>query len=101
MCLHDQVHEAAGDDDRLTYLFPVQMRLDARRRQSPLDELRLGFGHRRLEPIADLAVDLDNELERLTLELRRVCLRPRLLPQPLVPERGPELLGDMRRVRLD
>ena len=42
-----------------------------------------------------------DELERLALEQRLVGLRPRLLPQPLVAEPLPQLLGDVRRVRLD
>ena len=59
------------------------------------------LAHGRLHPVAHAAVDLDHQLEGLALQLRLVGDRPRLLPQPLVAERRPQLLGDVRRVRLD
>ena len=48
-----------------------------------------------------LAVDLDHQLEGVALEQRLVGDRPRLLPEPLVPEPLPELLRDVRRIWLN
>ena len=56
-------------------------------------------GH--VEAVAHLAVHLDDELERVVHEQRRVVNRPGLFPQPLVAERRPQLLGQVRCVGLD
>src|SRR4051812_19859576 len=97
----DQVHELPRDDDRPADLEAVEMRLDTRRRLRARDELVLRDVGLDLEPVSHLTVHLDDELERIALELRRMGFRPRLLPQPLVPQALPQLLGDVRRIRLD
>jgi len=51
---------------------------------------------RRDEQHVPAAEDVD-----VALEQRSIGLGPRLLPQPLVPQHRPELLGHVRRVRLD
>src|SRR5438067_6488214 len=101
LLVHNDVDELARHDDRLPDRRPVQMRLHLGRRRGPRDELFLGQADVDLEPVAHLAVHLDDELERLALQLRLVRLRPGLLPQPLVAEPLPELLRDVGRVRLD
>ena len=61
----------------------------------------LGEADRHLDLVAHPAVHLDDELERVALEQSRVGLGPGLLPQALTAEPLPELLGHVRRVRLD
>ena len=53
------------------------------------------------QAVAELAVDLHDDLDGLGGDERRVGLGPRLLAQPRVAEPLPQLLGDVRRVRLD
>src|SRR3954463_12065754 len=76
----DQVHELPRDDDRLAELEPVEMCQHTGRRLRAGDELLLGRAGLHLEAVAHLSVDLDDELERVALELRRIGLRPRVLP---------------------
>ena len=77
------------------------MRLHLRRGFRPRDELLLRQVGRNLEAVAHLSVHLDDELERVLLEHGRIGLRPGLQPQPLVSEPLPQLLRDVRGVRLD
>ena len=91
---------ASRDDDLLADLLAVQELLNPSRRARLLDQLLLGHVRRDLDPVAHAAVDLDHEFERLTLQQRRIRLRPGLLPQPFVPQTRPELLGDVRRIWL-
>src|SRR5438067_13774399 len=78
----DEVHELARHDDRLPDLLAVQMRLHLRRLLRARDELVLGRVGGHLDAIADATVHLDDELEGLPLELRRVSDWPPPLPQP-------------------
>src|SRR5439155_15572014 len=77
---HDEVHELARHDDRLADLLAVELGLNAGRRLRPLDQLGLGEIGRDLDTVANPAVDLDHELERLALEQRLVGDGPWLLP---------------------
>src|SRR5690349_22587920 len=95
----DDVDELVRHDDH-TPLLAVQVRSDLLGGSRERDQLLLGESRRRLHAVAHLPVHLQDELDRLPLQHRGICLRPRLLPQPLVPERDPQLLGDVRRVRL-
>ncbi len=58
----------------------VEVRLDAARRAAQPLELVPGRAGRSGDAIADLAVDLADELECLGLEHRRIRFGPRLLP---------------------
>ena len=82
----NQVHELPGDDDLLADLLAVQKLLNPRRGLRLRDQLFLRGIGRDLDPVTNTPVDLDHELERLALEQRRIRLRPRMLPQPLVPQ---------------
>src|SRR5579875_9737 len=76
----DDVDQLVGYDDHFDHLVPVEVRLDARARQrQPLEFLARSAGWGR-DAVADLAVDLADELERLGDEHRAVGGRPRLLP---------------------
>src|SRR5436305_4439134 len=87
----DDVHELARHHDRLPNLRTVDVRLHALRCERARDELVLGQLDADLEAVAHLPVHLHDELEGLLLERRPVGDRPRLLPEPLVPERLPQL----------
>ena len=79
----------------------VQMGLNAlgcARQRLQLVVRRIG-GH--VQAIADAPVHLDDDLDGLLLEQRRVGDGPGVLPEPLVPQPLRELLGDMRRIGLD
>src|SRR2546421_4791450 len=82
--LDDEVDELARDDDRLARLAAVQVAPHALALARTRYELVLAQACVHLEPVAHLAVDLDDELERLPHELRLVGLRPRPLPEALV-----------------
>src|SRR6266516_911022 len=88
----DEVDELARHDDRLAYLFAVQLSLDAGRGLRPLDQLGLGQLGRDLEAVTNLAVDLNHQLEGVVLEQGLVGDGPRLLPHSLLAEPLPELL---------
>src|SRR5919204_3461979 len=98
---HDEIHEPARHDDRLPDLPAVEMHLHLRRCLGAGYQFVLRQVRRHMHAIADLAVDLDDELERLVDEHRGIGLRPRRLPKPFVAEPSPELFRDVRRVRLD
>src|SRR5436190_7537955 len=98
---HDEIHELPRNDDRLPDLAAVQMRLHLRGLFRARDQLLIRKRDRHLDPVADLPVHLDDELERICREQRWIRLRPRLLPQTLVPEPLPELFRNVRCVRLD
>jgi hypothetical protein len=85
----DEVDELSRDDNRLADLLAVQVRLHARGGLGQLDQLAFGRVDRDLHAVAYLPVHLNHELERVALEQHRVGLRPRLFPQPLVPETPP------------
>ena len=77
------------------------MRLHALGRARERDQLVLADRRRHLQTVAQLAVHLQHDLDRLPVEHRLVRDRPRLLPQARASQHRPELLGDVRRVRLD
>src|SRR3954454_8784598 len=97
----DEVDELARDDDRLADLLAVELCLHLLGRESQLDELLVGEVDRDLEAVAQLAVHLHDELERRASEEPLARDGPRRLPETLVPELEPQLLGQVRRVRLD
>src|SRR5205085_1840368 len=68
--LRHEVHELAWDDDRLAGLAAVQIGANALALARPRDELVLAQAGVDLEPVAHLAVHLDDELEGLAHELR-------------------------------
>src|SRR5579859_4090285 len=76
----DDVHELVGHDHNLDDLVPVQMRLDpAGLERQRFQDLARGTGGRG-DAVADLAIDLADELEGVGLEHRGIGIRPRLLP---------------------
>src|SRR4029077_4199620 len=99
--LDHEVHELARDDDRLARLAAVEVAPHALSVARTRDKLFLAQTRVDLEPVAHPAVHLHDELERLANTLLPVGLRPRRLPQTLVPEHAPQLLGGVRRVRVD
>src|SRR6185369_8542763 len=98
--LDDQVHEPSGDDDGFLHLFAVEVSGDPGKLLGARDELVVVKPGRHLDPAAHAAVHLDDELEGLALEESGIGLGPLRAPEPLVAESLPELLGDVRNVRL-
>src|SRR5215207_6117647 len=90
--LDHEIDELTGDDDRLPRLAAVQVCADALGLARERDQLLLGDRRRHLQPVAQLPVDLEHDLDRLALEQGRIGHRPRPLPQPLVPQLLPQLL---------
>src|SRR5690242_14600018 len=67
----DNVDELAGHDDRLDDVLAVDVRLHVRLGQRQLAQLVLPRARGRSDAIADLAVDLADELEGVGLQERR------------------------------
>src|SRR4029453_5794026 len=94
--LDDEIDESPGDDDRVLQLLAVDVRGNARKLSFARDKLVLIEAGGHLHLAADAAVHLDDELEGLALEVSRVGLGPRSLPEPLVAQALPELFRDVR-----
>ena len=85
---NDEVDELAGHDDLLDDLLAVEVAADLLAAARQLQQLVLGGVGRRLDPVAQLAVDLDDEGEGVGCQQRRVGLGPGLLPDPLALSRS-------------
>src|SRR5512132_2402060 len=79
---HDDVDEAAGDDDHLDDVLAVDVRAHVRCGQRQALELRARRAGRGLHAVADPAVDLADKLIRVALEVGQIRAWPRLVPHP-------------------
>src|SRR5206468_2746155 len=77
---HDDIDELVGHHDDLCHLAIVYVAADAARAErEPLELLARG-SCRRADAVANLAIDLQDELERVGVQHRGIGHRPWLLP---------------------
>src|SRR4051794_29730377 len=67
---HDDVHELPGDDDLLHDRLAVEVRDDVRRDPHEREDLLVGRAGHDLHAVADLAVDLADDLDDVALQQR-------------------------------
>ena len=89
----------SGHDDHLDDLVAVDVGLHAAGRERERSSSLLGGAARRRDAVADLAVDLADELERVGASMRRVGVRPRLLPHAPAGQLLVDLGAEVRRER--
>ena len=93
----------SGHDDHLGDLVAVEVGLDAARLEAQPLELVPRRARGSVHPVADLAVHLADELERLRLEHVGVGVGPRLLPHAPAGEQlvglGPQVRGEREHQR--
>src|SRR3954469_14543958 len=77
---YDDVDQLARHDDLLEHVLAVDVRLHVGLLAGQREQLVLGRARRGVDAIAHLAVDLDDQHERVGVQERLVGRRPRLLP---------------------
>src|SRR5580700_2515391 len=95
----DDVDQLVRDDDHLGDLVPVEMGLDAAGLEAQFFQLLAPRPGGCIHPVADLAVDLANELERVGLAHVGIGVGPRLLPPAPAGEHLVSLGPEVRRER--
>src|ERR1035441_5585700 len=96
---NDEVDELARDDDLPDDLFAIEMRLDVGREPAQLPQL-VGAGvDRSLHAIAQLSVDLADQLVDLALQQLLIGARPVSLPYALAGQAVEDVRADVRSER--